>query len=120
MRVPERDFEALVEAALAAVPAGFRARLRNVAIVVENEPPRPDLLGLYEGRPLTERTGGVVASMPDRITIYQRPHERATRTLAALRALVAETLWHEIGHYFGMDERAVRHAERRRARRRRL
>jgi len=110
-----RDFEQLVEAALAELPMRFRRRLRNVAIVVENEPPRPGLLGLYEGRPLTERSFAVPVSMPDRITIYQGPHERAARSLNELKHMVYETVWHEIGHYFGMDERQARRAERRRA-----
>ncbi|MGO9240822.1 MAG: metallopeptidase family protein [Bryobacteraceae bacterium] len=111
----DRDFEELVEQALAEVPARFRRRLRNVVFVVENEPPRPGLLGLYEGRPLTLRSVSQPIAVPDRITIYQGPHERLARSERELRRAVAETVWHEIGHYFGMDERRVRAAERRRA-----
>jgi predicted Zn-dependent protease with MMP-like domain len=115
------DFEQLVEQALAELPLGYRRRLRNLVMVVENEPPRPGLLGLYEGRPLTQRSFSTPVSMPDRITIYQGPHERACRNLSELTAMVAETVWHEIGHYFGMNERQVLRAERRRtAARRRL
>lgn len=120
MRLTRHEFETLVEQALAAVPARYRARMRNLAVVVAAEPPRPGLLGLYEGRPLTARDSFGGAALPDRITIYQREHERGARTLRALRELVAETVWHEIGHYFGLDERAVRRAERRRARRKPL
>jgi predicted Zn-dependent protease with MMP-like domain len=110
-----RDFEQLVEEALAQVPARFRRRMRNVIVVVEDEPARPGLLGLYQGYPLTQRSVSIPISQPDRITIYQGPHERAASTPAALRDLVAETVFHEIGHYFGMDEAQVRRSERRRA-----
>jgi predicted Zn-dependent protease with MMP-like domain len=108
------DFDALVERALKKIPARFRKRLENVAIVVEPEPPRPGLLGLYQGRPLTERSVSEGFRMPDQITIYQGPHERMSRDLEDLERNVGETVWHEIAHYFGMDEGQVRRAERRR------
>ena len=97
------------------IPPRFRKLLDNVVLVVEREPPQPGLLGLYEGRPLTERSVGEGFRLPDRITIYQGPHERMSRNLAHLERIVADTVWHEIAHYFGMDERQVRAAERRRA-----
>ena len=111
------EFDGIVEAALARIPARFRRRMENVAIVVESEPARPGLLGLYEGRPLTERSFFDGFHMPDRITIYQGPHERLARSSDELTQMVADTVWHEIAHYFGMDERSVRRAERRRDRR---
>jgi predicted Zn-dependent protease with MMP-like domain len=52
--------------------------------------------------------------MPDRITIFQGPHERLARDPVHLRKMIEETLWHEIAHYFGMDEPGVRYAERKR------
>lgn len=52
--------------------------------------------------------------MPDRITIYQGPHERMAKDRSDLLRLVRETVWHEVAHYFGMDEGQVRLAERRR------
>jgi len=110
-----RDFEQLVEQALAELPPTYRRRIRNVVMVVEDEPPVPGLLGLYQGRPLTERSSFTPMSMPDRITIYQGPHERAAHGLNELKSMVSETVWHEIGHYFGMDERQAQRAERRRA-----
>jgi predicted Zn-dependent protease with MMP-like domain len=54
--------------------------------------------------------------MPDQITIYQGPHERMSRNVAELEEMVADTVWHEIAHYFGMNEAQVRHAERQRRR----
>ena len=97
----------------------FRRRMKNVAITVEQEPPRPGLLGLYQGRPLAQRSVFESFALPDKITIYQGPHERMARTHAELAQMVADTLWHEIAHHFGMDERRVRRAERERARRQR-
>jgi predicted Zn-dependent protease with MMP-like domain len=56
--------------------------------------------------------------MPDRITIFQGPHERIARDKDHLEQLVEQTIWHEIAHHFGMDEREVRSAERKRRLRR--
>ena len=110
----ESEFDALVTRALRHIPPRFRKYLRNVAIIVEPEPARPGLLGLYQGHPLTTRSTGSSFTMPDRITIYQGPHERTARNPAELEQMVADTVWHEIAHYFGMDEARVRRAERRR------
>lgn len=111
-------FERIVEDALAGIPAAYRARLRNVALVVEDQPPQPGLLGLYEGRPMTERSATDNFGMPDRITIYRAPHVRMARNTQHLRRIVAETVWHEIAHYFGLNEEQVLRAERARTRRR--
>lgn len=114
-----REFDRLVEKALRKIPARFRKRLHNVAFVVEKEPPVPNLLGLYHGRPLTVRSVGESFTMPDRITIYQGPHERLARSLPHLEKILEDTVWHEVAHYFGMDEGQVRRAERRRRERQR-
>ena len=111
-----QDFDALVERAFRKIPRRFRRRLANVVLVVEQEPPRPDLLGLYHGRPLTQRNVSDGFVLPDRIIIYQGPHERMARAPAQLEKLVAETVWHEVAHYFGMSELQVRRAEFRRRR----
>ena len=126
------EFDCLVEAAYARIPARFRRRLKNIAVVVEPEPTaaqlaragiqqgpresRGTLLGLYEGRPVTSRSVFEPFAMPDRITIFQGPHERLARSPEHLKQLVEDTVWHEVAHYFGMDEARVRKAERRRAR----
>lgn len=115
-----REFDSLVERALAAIPGRYRRRLDNVTFVVEPEPPRPGLLGLYRGRPLPHRSVHDQFHLPDQITIYQGPHERSARNLKDLEELVKETVWHEIAHYFGLNEAEVQRAERRRARLRRL
>ncbi len=110
------DFDRLVDDAMDIIPPRFRRRLRNVVFVVEAEPREPGLLGLYEGRPQTERSVAEPYSTPDRITIYQGPHERAARNRDDLRRLVGETIWHEVAHYFGLNEREVLLAEGRRRR----
>jgi predicted Zn-dependent protease with MMP-like domain len=113
--VTRREFEALVERGIERIPPRFRARLKNVAFLVENEPPERGLLGLYQGRPLTERSISDPFAMPDTITIYQGPHERmADEDEMEVRRLVEETVWHEVAHYFGLDEGQVLRAERRR------
>lgn len=110
------EFDRLVEKAVRAIPPRFRRRLHNLAFVVEREPPHPGLLGLYQGHPLPARSVGLGFTMPDKITIYQGPHERMARSRLHLEKLLRDTVWHEVAHYFGMDERRVRLAERRRAR----
>jgi predicted Zn-dependent protease with MMP-like domain len=110
----ESDFDAVVTRALGRIPPRFRKLLRNVAVIVEPEPSRPGLLGLYQGHPLTTRSVGQSFTMPDRITIYQGPHERMARNPVELERMVADTVWHEIAHYFGMDEARVRRAEKKR------
>jgi predicted Zn-dependent protease with MMP-like domain len=110
--VDRGEFERMVDRAWRAIPGRFRRRIKNVALLVEAEPPRPGLLGLYEGRPLTQRSVHDQFAMPDRITIYQGPHERMARDLQDLEKIVADTVWHEVAHYFGMDEGQVLLAER--------
>jgi predicted Zn-dependent protease with MMP-like domain len=122
-----REFDRLVSEACARIPPRFRRRLKNIAFVVEPEPsaaqlargrvPRGStLLGLYEGRPLPQRSVFEPFAMPDRITIFQGPHERMAASPEHLAKLVEDTVWHEVAHYFGLDEREVRAAERRRRR----
>jgi predicted Zn-dependent protease with MMP-like domain len=119
------DFDRLVEQAYQRIPARFRKRLRNIAVMVEAEPSGEQLaragvsrggtlLGLYEGRPLTRRSVFEPWAMPDRIIIFQGPHERLARDPEHLLELVSDTVWHEVAHYFGMNEAQVRAAERKR------
>jgi predicted Zn-dependent protease with MMP-like domain len=127
MGMDSGDFDRLVAEAYKKIPRRFRRRLQNVAILVEAEPteaqlarnrvpPGGTLLGLYEGRPLTTRSVFEPFAMPDRITIFQGPHERLARSSEHLAQLVEDTIWHEIAHYFGMSEAQVRAAERARRR----
>jgi predicted Zn-dependent protease with MMP-like domain len=115
------EFDRIVERGLSRIDPRFRRRMQNVVLVVEREPPQPGLLGLYQGRPLTERSVSEPFAVPDQITIYQGPHERMAHSLRELESIVEDTVWHEVAHYFGMNERQVQRAERvREARKRRL
>ena len=98
-------FKHLVRRALAALPEEFQSRLENVAVIIEEEPPEdmPDTLGLYEGVPLTERSLDDI-SLPDQITLFKRPIERACRTEEEIETEVRLTILHEVGHFFGLDE----------------
>ena len=117
MLISSREFDRIADLAFARIPPMFRRRLRNVLIVVEQEPPQPGILGLYQGRPLTERSVFDASSGPDKITIYQGPHQRMARSRLELEQIVADTIWHEVAHYFGMNERQVLAAERMRRKR---
>jgi predicted Zn-dependent protease with MMP-like domain len=116
--VERAAFEKLVAEALRSIPRRFRKEMRNIAIIVEDEPApellremnvkAPDtLLGLYSGVPLTERSWYGEQRMPDRILIFQGPHERESRDDDDLVVAIGETLIHEIGHYFGMSEEEI-------------
>jgi predicted Zn-dependent protease with MMP-like domain len=120
--VDRAAFEQCVADALASIPRKFRDAMQNIAIVVEDEPARrllaemeiepPDtLLGLYQGTPLTERSWGYGNTLPDRILIFQGPHERQSDDEDDLVVCIAETLIHEIGHYFGMSEEQIEEIE---------
>ena len=91
--------------------------MKNLVIVVQPVGPYPDLLGLYEGRPLTERSSSdAPVEGPDRIRIFQCAHEEMARNPVHLERIVIDTVWHEIGHYFGLSEREIHAAESRRER----
>jgi len=104
-RLSHQRFERLVLRALATLPEEFRLRLENVAVVIEDEPPAnmPDTMGLYEGVPLIERSLADM-TLPDRITLFKGPIERACRTEEELEAEVKLTVLHEVGHFFGLEE----------------
>jgi len=118
------EFRALVDEALASIPARFRDAMQNIAIVVEDEPPPdvladlevepPDtLLGLYQGTPLTERSWAHGNNLPDKISLYQGPIEDSSDDRDDTVIAIAETLIHEIGHYFGLSEEEIEEIEER-------
>jgi predicted Zn-dependent protease with MMP-like domain len=120
--VDRKEFEQHVADALASIPRRFRKAMQNIAIVVEDEPspallgemgiePPDTLLGLYQGVPLTERSWGYGNALPDRVLIFQGPHERAAEDEDDLVVAIGETLIHEIGHYFGMSEEQIEEIE---------
>lgn len=101
-------FEELVEEALTGLPDWVAERLDNVAVVVEEDAPPddPDLLGLYEGIPLTERGQDYFGVLPDRIRLFRRTIENESEDEDDLVAVVRDTVVHEVAHFFGIsDER---------------
>ena len=119
------EFERLVAEAVTLIPRRFRREIKNLALVVEDEPsaellaemeiePPDSLFGLYHGTPLPDRTWGYGNNLPDRITIYQRPiEEECDGDEDEIRAVIGETLIHEVGHYFGMSEEQIEEIEER-------
>ena len=109
------EFETLVERALRTLPRRFKDKISNVAIVVEDwadeetleqlgiEPP-DTLYGLYRGIDLTRRDTSYGNVLPDTIHIYQRPIEEDCADAEEMAELVRDTVIHEIGHYFGLDD----------------
>ena len=103
----DEQFDAIVEEALDDVPPELMAMLDNVAFFVEAEPSAddPDLLGIYEGTPLTERgEWWGQGSLPDRITLFRGPLTRMCEDVDDLREEIAVTVVHEIAHHFGIEE----------------
>ena len=120
----EREhFVTLVAEVLDALPEEFRKRMHNLAVLVEDEPPRRFrrrhrglggtagshktrslVLGVFQGVPTTRRSVFDLSIGPDRIVLYQKNIEAVCRNEAEIRHEVRQTVLHELGHYFGMDE----------------
>lgn len=114
MRVPQEEFEHLIERAFDQLPEEFAELLDNIAVVVEEEPdedtleemgiPEDDeLLGLYRGVPLAERESAYSA-LPDQVVLYRGPLLRISRSRRELIREVRDTLVHELGHHFGLSD----------------
>jgi len=116
-------FEELVRQGIDAIPVRFLRKLNNVDIVVEDEPSEEQkkktklggnyrLFGLYEGIPQTKRAyySGV---LPDKITIFKKAIEEVAFSDEQIKEIVKNTVWHEIAHHFGMDEKSIRAVEKR-------
>ena len=109
------EFESLVERALGSLPRQFKEKIRNVAVVVEDwaddetldelgiEPP-DTIYGLYRGTDITRRDSSYGNVLPDTIHIYQGPIEEDCVDVDEMAELVRDTVIHEIGHYFGLDD----------------
>ena len=101
------DFEDAVRDALDEIPAELAAQMDNVVVLVEDDPPEgePDLLGVYEGFPLTERGEfWATGALPDRITIFRNPTLSMCEDRAEVVDEVAVTVVHVISHHFGIDD----------------
>src|SRR5487761_1268393 len=118
--ISDEQFGEIIEAAVASLPKQF-AHVDNVAIVVEDEPSEQQrrqlklqcnqtLFGLYEGVALSRRQG-THKMLPDKITLFKKPLEASVQKLDELRRAVRHTLWHEIGHYYGLDHARIHELE---------
>ena len=116
------QFERVVERALRGLPRAFKEKLANIAVVVEDwaddetleemeiEPP-DTLYGLYRGVDLTQRDSSYGNVLPDTVTIYQGPIEEDCEDEAEMQEVIRDTVVHEIGHYFGLDDETMHRIE---------
>jgi predicted Zn-dependent protease with MMP-like domain len=122
--ITRQRFEQLVVEAMALIPKRFRREMINLAVVVEDEPgaelldemeiePPDSLYGLYQGTPLPERSWGYGNTLPDRVTLFQKPIQEDSEDEDDVRAVIGETLIHEVGHYFGLSEDEIEAIEER-------
>lgn len=109
----DADFESLVTDALDGLPAALAERMSNVEVTIEDVPgveagkfsdDGDNLLGLYHGIPLTDRSEAYSGVLPDRITLYKNNLERRATTKENLREAVRRTVIHEVAHHFGIDD----------------
>jgi len=116
------EFEKLVNEAISNMPEKIQKLLENVEIVIDDWPTQNQLqkvglsnkcslLGLYEGIPKTKRGAHYANVLPDKITIFQKVIERIAKDEDNIKRIVEKTVWHEIAHHFGFDEKRVRELE---------
>lgn len=114
------EFVTLVRQAVDELPDTFARHLENVEIVIEDEPDpellrslgmdprRETLFGLYQGIPLPLRDMSYSGALPDKISVFYRPLVRAYRSPEQIRTQVRQTVIHEVGHFFGLDDQTIR------------
>jgi len=120
--ISDEEFDKLIGWAMDKLPQQYIKGMTNVAVVYQDDPtpeqrqrlslhPGQTLFGLYEGVALPQRQGNIGAYGPDKITIFKGPLTMACDTLPQLKAQVLHTLWHEIGHYYGLDHKRIHELE---------
>ncbi len=116
--VDRTEFEGLVIEAMKELPPAFRRKMKNIEIVIEDMPTRDllnklgitspgNLLGLYQGIPLTSRHAFYGNVLPDKITLFKENIESRAASKGELKSIIRDVLLHEIGHYFGLDEKEL-------------
>lgn len=105
--IDEPHFERLVGEALDSLPPALGEMMENIAVVVEDAHPDEDLLGLYEGVPLTEREDYGGMAMPDRVTVYRLPICAICDDEDELVEEITVTVVHEVAHHFGIDDETL-------------
>jgi len=114
-RLSRADFEKLVEKAVGELPESFRSRLENVVIAVEDEPTDEDyelsgtpdgedLFGIFRGPMRTEMTWNMLPGLPPQAVVFRGPILRNTRSSREAVREIRDTIVHELGHYFGLED----------------
>lgn len=123
INISNEVFEELTAEAINSLPNHYTDNMKNVAIVIEDEPSEAQrqklhlvngvtLYGLYEGIPLTQRSGNYSLVLPDKITIFKNPIVQGANSMDALREQIKRTVWHEIAHHYGLDHDRINELER--------
>lgn len=119
--ISDEDFDRLISEALASLPGEHVKNIENIAIVMQDEPTEEQrvklqlrndqtLFGLYEGVPLPQRQG-IPKTLPDKITLFKGPLTASAEFESDLKEQIRHTLWHEIGHYYGLDHKRIHELE---------
>jgi predicted Zn-dependent protease with MMP-like domain len=119
--ISDEQFHSLMNEAMASLPKSHIAKLKNVALLLEDDvseetrqkmnlAPDTTLLGLYQGVPLAVRQGQLT-TLPDTITLYKQPILRTVYDLPGLKRQIRHTLWHEIAHYYGLNHTDIHNLE---------
>ena len=114
-RLTKAEFEKLVEKAIAELPEEFKARIENVVIAVEDEPTDEDydltdtpddedLFGIYRGPMRTEMTWDMLPGLPPQVVVFRGPILRNTKSSREAVTEIKDTIVHELGHYFGLED----------------
>lgn len=122
MKLTRREFEEVVVSSLKRLPKYFKKKMENVDVVVEDRASQEtvsemglrspfELLGLYQGVPLSRRGFYYGNVLPDKITLFQIPIESICKTREEIEEKVREVVIHEVGHYFGLDDKKLRELE---------
>jgi predicted Zn-dependent protease with MMP-like domain len=121
--ISDEQFDEIISSSMEELPEQYTHNLKNVAIVMQDEPTEEQrhkldlrchetLFGLYEGIPLTQRGAGYNLVLPDKITIFKRPILAHSPDIEAFKRQVKHTLWHEIAHHYGLQHDRIHEIER--------
>lgn len=122
IKMTDKQFEQLINESMDELPEAYISRLENVVITFEDEPSEEQrtelklrchqtLYGLYQGIPRTERGNNYNLVIPDKITLFKLPILEASHDMVSLKAQVKNTLWHEIGHHYGLQHDRIHELE---------
>ena len=122
MKLTRTEFEEVVTSALERLPKSLKNKMENIDVVVENHASQSlllemglrspsELLGLYQGIPLDRRGFYYGNVLPDKITLFQMPIELDCKTKEEIEEKIQEVVIHEVGHYFGLDDKRLKELE---------